>query len=101
MQQVDLKELTCKMDELKDAKARLEFDLKQVEKEIEKVELELVNILDKTGVERMDYGTYTFGWVEKTRKAFNQKAFGQMYPELLEKFKLPSESKSFVFKVNK
>lgn len=34
MQQVDLKELTCKMDELKDAKARLEFDLKQVEKEI-------------------------------------------------------------------
>ena len=37
MQQVDLKELTSRMDELKDAKARLEFDLKRVEKEIEKV----------------------------------------------------------------
>ena len=101
MQQVDLKELTCKMDELKDAKARLEFDLKQVEKEIEKVELELVNILDKTGVERMDYGTYTFGWEIKKRKAFSQKAFAQVYPDLLEKFKLEIESKQFVFKVNR
>ena len=101
MQQVDLKELTSKMDELKDAKARLEFDLKQVEKEIEKVELELVNVLDKTGVERMDYGTYTFGWVEKTRKAFNQKAFGQVYPDLLEKFKLETTSRKFEFKINK
>lgn len=49
----------------------------------------------------MDYGTYTFGWVEKTRKAFNQKAFGQVYPDLLEKFKLETTSRKFVFEINK
>lgn len=77
LQSVDLKELTLRMDELKDAKARLDFELKQVDKEIEKIELQLANVLEKTGVTSMDFGVYSFGWVEKTRKAFSQKHLGK------------------------
>lgn len=97
----DLKELTFQMDELKKQKAELEFMLKNNEKEIEKIELQLQNILSQTGADSMDYGIYTFGWKVTTSRRFNQKAFGQMYPDLLEKFKLPTESRKFDFKINK
>jgi len=97
----NLKELTFQMDELKKQKAELEFMLKNNEKEIEKIELQLQNILSQTGADSMDYGIYTFGWKVTTSRRFNQKAFGQMYPDLLEKFKLPTESRKFDFKINK
>lgn len=96
----NLKELTFQMDELKKQKAELEFMLKNNEKEIEKIELQLQNILSQTGADSMDYGIYTFGWKVTTSRRFNQKAFGQMYPDLLEKFKLPTESRKFEFKIN-
>lgn len=96
----NLKELTFQMDELKKQKAELEFMLKNNEKEIEKIELQLQNILSQTGADSMDYGIYTFGWEVTTSRRFNQKAFGRMYPDLLEKFKLPTESKKFEFKIN-
>ena len=98
---VELNELTKQMDYLKDQEARLDFELKQTKKEIEKIEIQLATVLDCAGVESMDFGVYSFGWETKTRVAFNQKAFGQMYPDLLEKFKLPSESKKIKFKINK
>lgn len=101
MKDVNLEELTLKMDELKDLEARLKFDLKNTQEEIEKIELQLQNVIEKAGVSNMDYGVYTFGWEVKKRKAFSQKAFGQVYPDLLEKFKLETETKSFVFKINK
>lgn len=101
MKDVNLEELTLKMDELKDLEARLKFDLKNTQEEIEKIELQLQNVIEKAGVNNMDYGVYTFGWEVKKRKAFSQKAFGQVYPDLLEKFKLETETKSFVFKINK
>lgn len=97
----NLKELTFQMDELKKQKAELEFMLKNNEKEIEKIELQLQNILSQTGADSMDYGIYTFGWKVTTSRRFNQKVFGQMYPDLLEKFKLPTESRKFDFKINK
>ena len=97
----NLKELTFQMDELKKQKAELEFMLKNNEKEIEKIELQLQNILSQTGADSMDYGIYTFGWKVTTSRRFNQKAFGQMYPDLLEKFKMPTESRKFDFKINK
>lgn len=101
MKDVNLEELTLKMDELKDLEARLKFDLKNTQEQIEKIELQLQNVIEKAGVNNMDYGVYTFGWEIKKRKAFSQKAFGQVYPDLLEKFKLETETKSFVFKINK
>lgn len=101
MQNVNLEELTLKMDELKDLEARLKFDLKNTQEQIEKVELQLQNVIEKAGVNNMDYGVYTFGWEVKKRKAFSQKAFEQVYPDLFEKFKLETETKKFVFKINK
>lgn len=97
----DLQQLTESMDCLKDQKARLEFELKQVDKEIGRIELILQNHLKQLGVDSMDFGPYTFGWVTKVANKFNQKKFGEAYPDLLEKFKLPSESKKFEFKINK
>lgn len=98
---VDLKELTRQMDEFKLMEAELKFNLKKTQEEIEKIELQLQNIIQRAGVESMDFGIYSFGWETKTRKAFSQKAFAQVYPDLLEKFKLETETKSFVFKINK
>lgn len=97
----DLKQLTELMDSLKDQKARLEFELKQTDKEIGRIELILQNYLKRLGVESMDYGVYSFGWKTTVSNRFSQKAFGEAYPDLLEKFKLPSESKKFEFKINK
>ena len=97
----DLKQLTELMDNLKDQKARLEFELKQTEKEIGRIEIILQNHLERLGVESMDYGVYSFGWKTIVSKRFNQKAFGEAHPDLLEEFKLPNESKKFEFKINK
>lgn len=101
LQNVNLDELTKRMDELKDHKARLDLEMKQTEKEIEKIELELINVLEKADALEMQYGVYSFGLVEKTRRAFSQKAFGQVYPELLEKFKIETTTKKLEFKINK
>lgn len=97
----DLKQLTESMDCLKDQKARLDFELKQVDKEIGRIELILQNHLKQLGVDSMDFGPYSFGWKTTVSERFNQKKFGEAYPDLLEKFKLPSESKKFEFKINK
>lgn len=99
--EINLEEITKQMDDLKDLEARLKFDLKNTQKEIEKIELKLQALLENMEVESMDFGIYSFGWVTKTRKAFSQKAFGQVYPDLLEKFKIETESKTFQFKINK
>ena len=101
LQSVDLKELTRQMDEFKLMEAELKFNLKKTQEEIEKIELQLQNVIEKAGVESMDFGIYSFGWEIKKRKAFSQKAFAQVYPDLLEKFKLETETKNFVFKINK
>ena len=99
--EINLEEITKQMDDLKDLEARLKFDLKNTQKEIEKIELKLQAFLENMEVESMDFGIYSFGWVTKTHKAFSQKAFGQVYPDLLEKFKIETESKTFEFKINK
>ena len=100
MKDVNLKALTRDMDQLKDRKARLEFELKNIEEQISKVQLQLENVLSKMGVESIDYGVYSFGWKTIESKRFNQKAFGEAHPELLEQFKLPSTTRRFEFKIN-
>ena len=99
--EIDLDAITAHMDELKDTKARLKFELDNVEKEIEKEELKLIALLEQTGVDTMDYGVYTFGWKISTRKAFDQKLFGTEHPNLLEQYKVEKEQKKFEFKINK
>lgn len=97
----ELTEITRQLDDLKDLESRLKFDLENTKKQIEKIELQLQAIIEDAGVDNMDFGIYSFGWEVKKRKAFSQKAFEQVYPELLEKFKIETETKKFVFKINK
>lgn len=97
----DLKQLTEAMACLKDQKARLEFELKQVENELERVSIILQNYLAKLDVEEMIFGPYNFGWKTTTSRRFNQKLFGETHPDLLEQFKTESVSKKFDFKINK
>ena len=84
-----------------DLEARLKFELKNTKDAIEKEQLKLEAVLSQHKVNSMDYGIYSFGWVEKTANRFNQKKFGEDHPDLLEKYKTPSTSKSFEFKINK
>ena len=67
---IDLDLITKELDTLKSDKAKLKFELSNIEKEIEKRELQLVALLSQTGVKSMDYGIYSFGLVEKKRTAF-------------------------------
>lgn len=99
--ELDLEEITKQMDDLKDLEARLKFDLKNTQKEIEKIELKLEALLESMDVESMDFGIYSFGWETSKHKAFSQKAFGQVYPDLLEKFKIETETKKFEFYINR
>lgn len=98
---IDLDAVTKRMDELKDTRARLKFELNNIEKEIEKEELKLIAVLDNTGTDSMDFGVYSFGWKISTRTAFDQKLFGTEHPDLLEKYKVTKENKTFDFKINK
>jgi hypothetical protein len=99
--EIDLDEITKQMDELKDTKARLEFELKMTKEEIEKNELKLIALLNQTGVDEMQFGVYSFGLKITKRKAFDQKLFGSDYPDLLDKYKVEKESEKFEFKINK
>lgn len=98
---IDLDLLTKEMDALKDDKARLKFELNNIEKEIEKRELQLVALLSQADVKSMDYGVYSFGLVEKSRTAFDQALFKEENPALFEKYYLTKVNERFEFKINK
>ena len=98
---IDLDLITSEMDTLKDQQARLKFELKETEKEIEKRELQLIALLSQLDVNEMQHGVYSFGLKTVTRKAFDQKLFGKEHPDLLEEYKLEKDSEKFEFKINK
>lgn len=98
---VDIKQITADMDILKQDKARLQFELKNIEKEIEKRELQLVTVLQSMDVDSMDYDIYSFGWKITKRKAFDQKLFKEEQPNIFQKYYLEKENKKFEFKINK
>lgn len=97
--QINLDEITQHMDELKDTKARLKFEMNNLEKEIEKEELKLVALLNKKQVNQMTYGIYSFGLKACERTAFDQKLFEEKHPDLYEKFKTTKQTEKFEFKV--
>lgn len=99
--ELNLDAITEHLYELKDAKARYKFELNNIEKEIEKEELKLIALLDKTGVDEMQHGIYSWGWKISTRTAFDQQLFSSENPELFEKYKLTKENKKLEFKINK
>lgn len=99
--EIDLEKITSEMDLLKQDKARLKFELNNVEKELEKRELQLVTTLSKLEVDSMDYGVYSFGWKVTKRKAFDQKLFKEEQPDVFNKYYLEKENKKFEFKILK
>ena len=99
--EIDLDAITKRRDELKDLEARYKFELKQVEKEAETLDLQLIALLSQAGVESMDYGTYTFGWKVSTRTALDQKYLKEHYTEIYNACYLPKENRTFQFKINK
>lgn len=98
---IDLEKITAELDLYKQEKARLSFELKNIEKEIEKKELQLVTILSKLEVDSMNYGVYSFGWKVTKRKTFDQKLFKEEQPDLFNKYYFEKENKKFEFKINK
>lgn len=98
--EIDLEAITKRRDELMDLQARYKFELKQVEKEMETLDLKLIALLDQTGTDEMQYGAYKFYWKTTSRTAFDQKLFGTEHPDLLEKYKITKQNKVFEFKIN-
>jgi predicted nucleic acid-binding Zn-ribbon protein len=98
---IDLDLITQEMDALKDDRARLKFELNNIEKEIEKRELQLISLLSQADVKSMDYGVYSFGLKESTRTAFDQRLFKEEQPEMFAKYYVPKVTEKFEFKINK
>lgn len=98
---IDLEKITADLDLYKQEKARLSFELKNIEKEIEKMEMQLAVALQQADVDEMQYGLYSFGWKISKRKAFDQRLFKEQQPALFEKYYLEKENKKIDFKINK
>lgn len=97
--EIDLDVITDTMDNLKKEKARLEFDLKEVNKEIEKYELQLIALLGQMNVREMNYKSYSFGLKEISRTALDQKYLKEHYSEIAEKCTFTKKSEKFEFKI--
>ena len=96
----DLTFLTQTLDQLYQDRARLKFELKNIEQEISKNELRLQAIMQELNVTEMTYNVYSFGWQTKTANRLNQALFKEKYPEQYKECCQPQTSASFVFKIN-
>lgn len=97
--EINLDEITLRMDELKDTRARLKFELNNVEKEIEKNELKLIALLEQKNINEMVYGVYSFGLKIQERTAFDQSLFKNDHPDLFDEYRLTKKTEKFEFKV--
>lgn len=97
--EIDLDALTARRDELADLKARYSFELKQVEKEIETLDLKLIALLDQTGTDSMSHGSYSWGWKTTQRTALDQKYLKDNYADIAAACTFTKENKQFQFKV--
>ena len=97
--EIDLDLITETMDNLKKEKARLEFDLKEVNKEIEKYNLQLIALLGQMDVKEMDYKGYYFGFKEVSRTALDQKYLKEHYSDIAEKCTFTKTKENFEFKL--
>lgn len=97
--EIDLDLITETMDNLKKEKARLQFDLKEVEKEIEKYELQLVALLGQMNVKEMNYKAYIFGLKEVSRTALDQKYLKEHYSDIAQACTFTKTSEKFEFKI--
>lgn len=97
--EIDLDVITETIDNLKKEKARLQFDLKEVDKEMEKYELQLIALLGQMNVKEMNYKCYSFGLKEVSRTSLDQKYLKEHYSDIAEKCTFTKTSEKFEFKV--
>lgn len=88
------------INEKKKEAAKVEFDLKQLNQEIDESELILKRHLEEKKADVLENGIYSYGWKVTVSNRFNQKLFGEAHPDLLEKFKMPTESRKFQILIN-
>lgn len=96
---INLDLITKELDELKNDKARLNFELAQVNKEIEKRELQLMALLGQMDVKQMEYGIYSFGLKEYKRTALDQKLLKEKYPDQYQDCYVEKVNEKFEFKI--
>ncbi len=98
---INLEIITQEIDDLNDQKARLKFELNNIEKELEKRELQLMALLNQMKVNEMNYGIYSWGIKKVSRTALDQKMLKELYPEQYNACYIPKVSEKFEFKINK
>ena len=101
MSKIEIDSITQRYDELKDLIARCKFEINQAEKEKEKLELQLVALLNQSGVKEMNYKCYNFGMKITQHTALDQKYLKEHYADVAEKCTFTKEKESFEFKINK
>lgn len=97
--EIDLGKITSELDQIKQDIARYKFEINNLDKEKEKREMQLAALLGQMDVKSMDYGSYTFGFKEYKRTAFDQKKFKSENPEMFEKYYIPKVTERFEFKL--
>lgn len=95
----DLTLLTDEMIDIKDTIARYKFELKQLEKKREQLDIKLIKVLKENDVNEMNLGNCHFYLKTKTRTAFDQSLFKEENPDLFEKYYITKESEVFEFKL--
>lgn len=85
------------MDELTTQELELKNQLKVIEKEKEKYEFQMKEILEQKKKDIITCGYWSFGWDIKQRTAFDQSLFKEKHPDLYEEFKTTKETKKFQF----
>ena len=83
----------------KETIARLKFELKNEETAKDVIEKELINLLNENKTKEYRNHIYRFGFVEKSRTAFDQKLFQNAHPDLYDKYKVEKRSEVFEFKL--
>lgn len=97
---IDLDALTSEMDALKMEKARLSFELNNINKEIEKRELQLLALMSQMDVKEMQHGIYSWGLKEVSRTSLDQKMLKELYPEQYNACYVQKMSERFEFTIN-
>ena len=98
---IDLDALTSEMDALKMEKARLSFELNNINKEIEKRELQLLALMSQMDVKEMQHGIYSWGLKEVSRTSLDQKMLKELYPEQYNACYVQKMSERFEFTINR
>lgn len=96
---IDLDLIIDEIDAIKKDIKRYQFEIKQLEPELEKRQAKLVSFLGQLDVKEMQHKNYVFGFKTSSRTAFDQKLFAEEHKDLYEKYKITKEKEDFYCKL--